>query len=236
MKTKITFLKLSLLALFLMLSSTVFSKTYYMCSGAILTLSNPVIPGINVLWEVKQGVTTITPASAAVPTSLPTAAGTYTIITSFTQAVPADGICAPDYIENTFVVLPALTFDLGAPSYLSYCEANSSINSSAITPTTLAVPVGSEDDLALEYTYVVTKTDGSVVTGVGSADANGLFTLNTLLPEVYTVNASVKYVEKSGATGELLGLTGCPETAPTPRTITVTKKPDQPTISVSATK
>lgn len=236
METKTTFLKASLVALFLLISGTAFSATYYVCSGATLSLT-PAAPATSITysWDVKQGGTSISGyPRAGVPTSLPTTAGTYQVILISTSSDP--NVCAPDAVTNDFIVLPGLGLTIAAPSRSSYCGSATN-NSSDITPTPTGFPSGTpySTDLELEYSYSVVKDGGSAVNGttVGTIDANGKFTLTTTVAGTYVITGTIKYKQKTGFTGTLLGTTGCPASSST-QTITVTASPSQPTITISA--
>ncbi len=236
METKTTFLKSGLLALLLLLSSTAFSATYYVCTGATLNLSAPVVGGTTYLWDVKQGGTSIPGyPSATAPTSLPSV-GTYQVILITTLADPL--LCAPNNVINDFIVLPALTITLAAPSNPSYCGTSSTVNTSVITPTLGAFPTGAPytTDLEAEYSYSVVKDGGAPVNGttVGTINATtGVFTLTATAAGTYVITGTVKYKQKVGFTGTLLGTTGCP-TSSTTQTVTVTGAPAQPVITISA--
>lgn len=240
MKTKTTLLKVSLLALFLFISTNAWSAIYYTCNGSSLNLSVPAITGINYMWDVKDldGTTSLSGyPRAGVPTSLPTVAGNYKVFLSSTQADPNSGICAPDVVENTIIVLPSLSMVLNAPTHASYCAANSTVSSSDITLTNaITLPSGSTADLELEYTYSVNNgtatVDGSTI---GSIDPlTGKFTLNTVVAGTYIITGTVKYKQKTGFTNALLGTTGCVTTSTTAQTITVTPKPTAPVITITA--
>ncbi|MBE9600156.1 hypothetical protein [Pedobacter sp. MC2016-24] len=241
MKTKITFLKASLVALFLFVSSTAWSATYYTCSGATLSLTTPVVTGITYTWDVKPaaGGASITGfPSATAPTTLP-ASGSYTVYLSSAQTVPGSGICPADVVENTFIVLPSLSIALVDPTHPSYCAANTTVVSSDITVTGPVLPSTSGSDLVLDYTYsvsAVTSSGTNVVDGttVGTIDqATGKFTLTTLIPGVYTVTGKVKYKAAASPTNTLLG-TGCEATSAVTKVITVIEKPTAPIITISA--
>lgn len=237
METKTTFLKSGLLALLLFLSSTAFSATYYVCIGSTLNLSVPVVGGTTYLWDVKQGGTSLPGyPSATAPSSLPSAPGTYQVILLTTLADPL--LCAPNNVINDFVVLPALTLTIGAPSNTSYCGSSPTVNTSVITPTLGAFPTGAPftTDLEPEYSYSVVKDGGAPVNGttVGTINATtGIFTLTTTATGTYVITGTVKYKQKTGFTGTLLGTTGCP-TSSTTQTVTVTGAPAQPIITISA--
>lgn len=237
METKTTLLKSSLLALLLFISSTAFSATYYVCSGATLNLSAPVVAGTSYMWDVKQGGTSISGyPSATAPTSLPTTAGTYQIILITTLADPL--LCAPNNVVNDFIVLPALTITLAAPTNPSYCGSSATVNTSVITPTIGAFPTGAPytTDLEAEYSYSVVKDGGAAVNGttVGTINATtGVFTLTTTVAGTYVITGTVKYKQKVGFTGTLLSASGCP-TVSTTQTIVVTAAPAAPVITISA--
>ncbi|WP_379085243.1 hypothetical protein [Pedobacter sp. UC225_65] len=236
METKSTLLKSSLLALLLFISSTAFSATYYVCAGATLNLSAPVVAGTSYMWDVKQGGTSISGyPSATAPTSLPST-GTYQIILLTTLADPL--LCAPNNVVNDFIVLPALTLTIATPTNPSYCGSSATVNTSVITPTLGAFPTGAPytTDLEAEYSYSVVKDGGTAVNGttVGTINATtGAFTLTATAAGTYVITGTVKYKQKTGFTGTLLGTTGCPTTS-TSQTVTVTGAPAAPVITISA--
>lgn len=237
MKTKSTFLKVSLVALFLFVCNAAFSATYYTCIGTSLNLNASAAPsGITYTWDVRQGGNSINGYPAAnPPTSFPTA-GTYEVILTATSDA-ASGTCPSDPVPNTVIVLPALGLTLNAPSVTAYCEANGSVSSSnvTVTPSGEYTAAITANELALEYTYSVTKDGGASVNGttVGTIAADGTFTLNTTTPGVYEITGTVKYKQGTVTTSPLLG-DGCPFTSTTKRTVTVTAKPAQPTVTITA--
>lgn len=235
MTTKITLLKTALIALFLFVSNLTFGATYYACTTSTLTFTTPNTPGITYSWDVKgsDGISITGFPDANPPSKLETA-GTYTVLLISTQTDPAGIICPPDPVDNTIIILPALTMDLVDPTNPSYCGAGSTTNTSDITITGPTLPTGSENDLELEYTYTVnngtTDVDG---TTVGTIDAaTGKFTLTTTDAGTYTVTGKVKYSQKTGFTNALLG-SGCEVTSTNTETITVLPKPATPTITVT---
>lgn len=237
MKTRFTFFRAIFLATFLMLSSAAFADTFYVCIGATLSLNPAATTGVTYSWDVKDTDGTTSLAGyprAAAPTSLPSTAGTYKVLLISTPVSSTD--CAPDVVEHNFIVLPALTLTLSAPSNPSYCET-SATPSSLITQSTSTVPTGTGSDLEIEYSYMVAKDGGTAVDGttggLGSIDASGKYTLSTTTPGVYVVTGTVKYKQKTGFTNALLNASGCPTTSTT-QTITVTAKPAKPTITISA--
>lgn len=238
MKTKINFLKLSFAALLLFVSGSAFSATYYMCTGASLNMTPDAAPaGTHYLWDVQQGGVSIAGyPSTTKPTTLGTA-GSYTVIlNTVLDDVTSAGICPPDFVTNTVIVLPALTITLGTPSNPIYCAANNAIKSSDISQTTTGFLPAYSSDLDAEVTYSVVKDSDAPVDGatLGTIDATtGKYTLTTIIPGVYKITATVKYKQKAGATGTLLGTTGCPATSTT-QTVTVSPKPTSPAITFSA--
>ncbi|RZK57512.1 MAG: hypothetical protein EOO91_09990 [Pedobacter sp.] len=239
MKTTIKFLKAILVVVLLFISSTTFADTFYVCNGATLSLAPAATPNVTYSWDVKDldGTTSLLGyPRAAAPTSLPTTPGTYKVILISTPNAPT--VCAPDNVENSFVVLPTLSITLGAPSNASYCET-SSTNTSLITQSTSAVPAGSTSDLEIIYSYMVAKDGGTAVDGttggLGSIDGTGKYTLSTLVPGSYVITGSVRYAQKTGFTNTFLNSsgTGCAATSGT-QTVTVTAKPLKPVITIGA--
>jgi len=237
MKATSTLLKVSLIALFLFSANLAQAGTYYTCIGTVLNLNASAAPtGITYTWDVRQGGTSISgyPSSTA-PTTFSTA-GTYLVVLTATSNA-ASGSCPSDPVENTVIVLPALSFTLNTPSAAAYCEANGAANSSDITVTAgnqYAAAI-TANELALEYTYSVTKDGGTAVNGttVGTIAADGTYTLNTTAPGVYVITGTVKYKQGTVTTNPLLG-DGCPVTSTTTQTVTVTAKPAQPTVTITA--
>ncbi|WP_276088536.1 PKD domain-containing protein [Pedobacter sp. JY14-1] len=237
MKTTSTLLKVSLVALFLFLAHLSSAATYYTCIGTNLNLNATTAPaGITYTWDVRQGATSISgyPASTA-PTSFPTA-GTYVVVLTATSDA-ASGSCPSDPVENTIIVLPPLGLTLGNPSAAAYCAANGTVNSSNIAATTTGqyTDAITANDLAISYSYSVTKDGGTAVDGatVGTIAADGTFTLNTTDAGIYIITGSVKYVQGTVTTNALLG-NGCPVNATGSKTVTVTAKPAQPTVTITA--
>lgn len=243
MKRKTNLLKFSLVALFLFISSTAWSATYYVCAGATLSL-NPGTPtaGITYKWDVKPsagGASIEDYPRAAAPTSLP--AGSYTIYLISSQTTPSGTICPPDVVENTFIVLPAITMVLDAPTHAQYCGKSSTIVSSdiAVLPV-LTLPGTTGTDLIYEYSYSVSALVGGTTTVVDGAtigtinQTNGTYTLNTTVPGVYTITGKVKYKQAPGFTNALLGTTGCPATSTTTKVVEVLAAPAAPVITISA--
>jgi len=236
MKTKITFLKMSLLlASFLIVSTSAMAATFYTCSGTTLNLGVTNLPaGTSALWDVKKdGAQFAGYPSATAPTSF-TDPGSYEVIL-VSQTDAASGQCSSDPVSNTIIILPPLAFSLNAPSNPVYCEANGTVNSSEINQTGATLPAVSGSDLILEYSYSVNNGTTTVNgTDVGTIDqATGKFTLTTTTPGTYTITGKVKYKQAATFTNALLG-TGCEVTATTTQTVTVTAKPGQPTVTITA--
>ncbi len=237
MRTNINFFKSILVTVLLFVSTATFADTFYICNGASLNLNPAATPDITYSWDVKDvdGVTSLSGyPRTAVPTTLPTTPGTYKIL--LISTANSATVCAPDVVENNFVVLPTLAITLGAPTNASYCET-STTTSSQITQSASTVPTGTGSDLEIEYSYMVSKDGATAVdgttTGLGSIDAAGKYTLSTTTPGVYVITGSVKYKQKTGFTNALLNASGCPVTSTT-QTVTVTAKPTKPTITITA--
>lgn len=237
MKTKFTFSRIILFALFSLCWSAASADTFYLCPGATISLNPAATPNITYSWDVKDvdGITSLSGyPRAGAPTNLPSVAGTYKVLLISTPANA--NICAPDVVEHSFTVLPTLSMTLSAPTNVSYCETSAN-NSSQITQSTSTVPTGATADLEIEYSYMVAKDGGTAVNGttagLGSIDATGKYTLSTTTPGVYVITGTVKYKQKTGFTNALLTASGCPATSST-QTITVTAKPAKPTITISA--
>ncbi len=237
MKKRTTLLKLSLIALFSIISNVAFSATYYVCQGSTLNLAPAAMTDITYSWDVKQGGTSLPGyPRAAVPTTLP-AAGTYEVILISSTTNP--NICAPDVVSNDFIVLPTLSITLDAPTNPTYCGVSTGIKSSLVGQTTVGFPAGVpyDTDIEAEYSYSVVKDSEPAADGLGfgTIDATGKYTLTTTTPGVYKITGTVKYKQKTGATGTLLSASGCPASSTTSvQTITVTDKPAQPVITISA--
>jgi len=239
MKTKITFLKVSLVALFLFIANIASAATFYTCIGTALTLSaTPATApaGITYSWDVRQGTTSISgfPAPAA-PTSF-SAAGTYEVILTASSDA-ASGSCPSDPQSNTIIVLAPLVFGLDAPTLAAYCAANTTVNSSdiAVTVTGTEAAAITGNNLALSYTYTATKDGATVPIGdVGTVGTTGTFTVNTTTPGLYVITGTVKYIQGTVTTNALLG-NGCPVTATTTQTVKVTAEPTAPTVTIIAT-
>ncbi|SFH35004.1 hypothetical protein [Pedobacter insulae] len=255
METKTTFLKSSLLALFLLISTTVtvFADTYYVCSGAALTLTDPPVDAnLTYTWDVKlNNVSVPYPGSPGKPTSMPAAAGIYTVTltSNLTPAGTLAGVCAPETGEYNVIVLPPLALTIDAPTKPSYCgvSANSesvvSLTGTAPSlPTNVVGPPAApySSDLELEYSYSVVKTVGAVVSPavdgatIGTINqTTGAYTLTTDAVGSYAITGTVKYKQKAGFANTLLGTTGCPATSGT-QTVVVTAAPAAPTITITA--
>ncbi|RZK75779.1 MAG: hypothetical protein EOO92_15640 [Pedobacter sp.] len=240
MKTTFTLLKATFIALLVLTSSTAMSATYYACTGSTLALTVPGITGIKYSWDVKDnlGNSIAGYPSATAPTAIATA-GNYKIMLISEQITPADGICAPDAVETDVVILPALAIDLAAPTNPTYCESNSTISSSVLTPTTTGFPT-TYTDLAPEYTYMVVKDNGTPIDGttangnaaaLGTVDANGVYTLTTKIPGIYVITGRVKY--KKIGTGDNVLLATC-EAASSTKQVTVTATPAKPVVTIAA--
>lgn len=261
METKTTLLKSSLLALFLLISSTVtvFASTYYVCSGAALTLSDPPVnTNLVYTWDVKLNNVSVPtyPGSPGKPTAMPTAAGIYVVTLTSTLSPTADPeICAPDVSINTVIVLPPLTITTAGPTVSSYCgtaTASSSVialtSALATLPTNVVGPPAApySTDLELEYSYSVVKTVGAVVSAAVDGVLSGLgtinattkaFTLTTNDVGSYAITATVKYKQNTATlpaniVGTLLGASGCAATST--QTVVVTAAPAAPTITITA--
>jgi hypothetical protein len=241
MKTTFTLLKATLIALLVLTSSAAMSATYYACTGSTLALTVPGITGIKYSWDVKDsgGQSISGFPRAAAPTAI-AIAGSYKVILISEQETPADGICAPDAVETDVVILPALGIDLAAPTNPIYCESNSTISSSVLTPTTTGFPTGTYTDLEAEYTYTVSKDgataiDGTTVVGgaaaLGTVDASGVYTLTTKIPGTYVITGHVKY-KKTGNGANVL-LATC-EAASSTKQVKVTPTPAKPTVTIAA--
>lgn len=242
MKITSTIIKVSLTALFSFVSSVAMSATYYVCTGATIALGANNLPaGTTALWDLRQSGSSLSGyPSATAPTTFATAGVYEVILVSVTGA--ATGACASDPVSHTVNVLPALSLTLGTPNNDAYCEGTGTATSSEMTPSGVTIPTDYAADLGFTYTYSVTSgantyngTDDLNGSPLGSIDPlTGKYTLSTKVPGTYVITGSVKYVQLSGATGTLLG-DGCPATASgTIRTVTVTPKPAQPTITISA--
>jgi hypothetical protein len=233
MKTNVTTLKFSLIALFVLISSSAWSATFYSCINTPLTLSGGTPPaGATFSWDVKKdGVQFAGYPNATAPTAF-AEAGSYEVILNTTTAVET-GACPADPVSNTIIVLPPLTLAIGTPSVPAYCEANGAVTSSVIAATTTGVLPAASPDLGLTYTYSVSKDGAAGVDGatLGTIDAaTGAYTLNTVAPGVYVITGTVKYSQLG--TNTLLG-TGCPVSSTT-QTVTVTPKPVTPTVTIAA--
>jgi hypothetical protein len=238
MKTK-NIIQASILTVILMLTAQFASAAiYYVCIGSTLSFSTPTpITDVTYSWDVKDtdGTTSLSGyPRASAPTSLPSTAGTYLIRLISTPDNAT--VCAPDVVENSFVVLPALSVTIGAPSLAAYCET-AATKTSLITQTTSSVPGGTTSDLEIEYSYMVAKDGGAAVDGttgsLGSIDGTGKYTLSTVVPGSYVITGYVKYKQKTGFTNKLLSAGGCPANSGT-QTVTVTAKPTAPTITVTS--
>ena len=241
MDTKTTFLKLSLMSLFLFISSTAFSATYYVCSNGTVNLT-PDAPGatITYTWDVKNsGGTsiatypkTITPSAGVYTITMPaaTTADTYTILLISTSS--DNSICAPDVATNTVIVLPPLRIGITVPNNPAYCTTATS-HSSFVTASPGALPSGGtiSTDLETEFSYTLTKDGATVNPGDYGTIAGNVYTLNTSTAGVYIVTATIKYKQKAPTNVLLSSTGGCQSTAA--RTITVTTTPAAPSITVS---
>jgi len=251
METKTNFLKVSLLALFLFITSTAFAANNYVCIGGTFTIPaiTPALPGTTTYsWDIKKivgGVHTsiggIYPTTAsttyAPPTVIPAGAGAgeYEIVLIFGSTDAA--VCAPNAAQlSNIYVLPALSLTLAAPTNPAYC-GSAAINSSVITATPAGFPAGANysTDLVLEYSFTATK-DGNAVADlstVGTFDtATGVFTVNTTVAGEYIVSTAVKY-KLNGAGGAFLGgSNGCPSTPVASTKVTVSSTPATPIISI----
>lgn len=232
MKTNLTLLKASAIAFFLFISGSAFSATYYTCVGTTLNLSPSAAPAnITYSWDIKKDGAASPGATATAPTSF-TDAGSYEVILIST-ATAGSGICAPDPVSNTIIVLAAPTITLAAPT-AAYCEGSGDNTSSIITPTAGGAPSGT--DVAYEYSYTVTRGGTTVLlSDVGTVDATtGVLTMTIRTAGEYSITGSVKYKQGASSTIPYLGA-GCPTNTASPTTITVTPKPTQPTVTISAT-
>ncbi|HKG08285.1 MAG TPA: PKD domain-containing protein [Pedobacter sp.] len=238
MKTKTTFLKAGLVALFLFIANIASAATFYTCISTPLTLSAGTAPaGITYSWDVRQGGTSISGyPSATPPAAFPTAGSYEVVLTASSDA--ASGSCPSDPVSNTIIVMAPLVLTLDAPSVAAYCAANGTVNSSdvgaPVTGTETAAITG--NFLALSYTYSVVKDGGAPVNGttVGTIAADGTFTLNTTTPGSYVITGTVKYIQGSNNANLLLG-TGCQVTSTNTRTVVVTAQPGTPTVTIIAT-
>lgn len=243
METKTTFLKSSLVALFLMfIASATFADTYYLCSGGTFTLApaTPAPAGMVYRYDVNKDGATVSTDLTSPPTTF-TGAGYYEIITKTVISPANPALCAPASVITNIVVLPTLSLAIGAPSNGSYCGSStgheSVISLTGTAPSLPANVVGPpaipySTDLVLEYSYSVLKTgDALPVDGATIGTVNqttGAYTLTTTTPGEYTITGTVKY-KKIGST-TLLG-TGCPASSGT-QIVTVTTAPDAPVITV----
>jgi hypothetical protein len=252
MKTKITFLKLSLAASFLSLSNLAIASesktaiapvaTYYTCINTPLTLTAGLPASTTALWDVKKDGATASYADypkTAAPTSF-TEAGSYEIIL-VSQTNAASGTCSSDPISSTVIVLPPLALNLAMPTNPAYCEGVGAAANSVITASGATLATGLATDLGLEYSYSVsngtTTYGGTDVVGagvLGSIDASGNYTLLTKIPGTYVITGTVKYTQLSTNTSNHLLGTGCPFVSTTTRSVTVTAKPGAPTITIVA--
>jgi len=154
--------------------------------------------------------------------------------------------CGSDLSDPVEVYkLPALTLALGAPSVDAYCEAttnpelNQPVSSEIVATTTPADPLPT--GIPLVYTWTATKDSDPVsdITDVGSSTANNAsateltntFTVSTTDVGAYALSASVAYAAQTSGGTLIKG--GCEVDAPGSQTVTVTPKPDKPTITVN---
>jgi hypothetical protein len=238
MKTNSTLFKVTLVALFTLITSSAMSATYYACAGATLSLNATLPTGTTAKWDIKKDGTQFGTPGPTAPTSF-TDPGTYTI-TLVSETSAASGLCPSDPETNTIIILPALALNLAAPSAPAYCAANGIANSD-IVASGASLPSTSGTDLVLEYTYSVDATINGVTTTVAGASigtidqATGKYTLTTLVPGSYAIKGTVKYKQATGnTTNNLLGTTGCPATSTDVRTVVVTPVPTKPTIVITA--
>jgi len=236
MKIKSTVLKTGLVALFVLLANAAMSATVYVCTGAAFSLGVTNLPaGTTALWDVRQGGTSIAGyPSATAPTSFATAGSYEVILVSITDAT--SGACTSDPVSNTVNALPPLALTLGTPTNPAYCEGSGTAQDSEISAADAAVPAAYATDLGLTYTYSVnngsTTVDGATVGTVNAT--TGAFTLTTKTPGTYVITGTVQYNQlATNTTNNLLG-NGCPFTSTTTRTVTVTPKPGQPTVTIAA--
>lgn len=241
METKTNFFKFSLIALFLFISSTTFSATYYVCSNGTVNLT-PDAPGatITYTWDVKNsGGTsiatypkTITPTAGVYAITMPaaTTADTYTILLVSTSS--DNSICAPDVATNTVIVLPPLTVGITAPNNPAYCTTATS-HSSFVTASPGTLPSGGTiaADLETDFSYTLTKDGATVTPGDYGTIVGNVYTLTTTTAGVYVISATIKYKQKAPTNLLLSSTGGCPTTAT--QTITVTATPAAPSITVS---
>jgi hypothetical protein len=238
---------------------TVLADTYYVCSNAALTLTDPPVnANLTYTWDVKlNNVSVAYPGSPGKPTSMPAAAGIYTVTLTSTVTDPVANptICAPDVALHTVIVLPPLSLTTVAPTVTSYCgtaaTSSSVIGLSGTLPSLPTDVVGPpaapySADLELEYSYSVVKTVGAVVSaavdgvtsGLGTMDATTkAFTLTTNDVGSYAITATVKYKQNTttlpaNIIGTLLGTSGCAATST--QTVVVTAAPNAPTITITA--
>jgi hypothetical protein len=239
MTTNSTFFKATLVALLTLTASSAMSATYYACAGATLSFNATVAPGTTAKWDIKKDGTQFGTPSATAPTSF-SAPGTYEVIL-VSETSSTSGLCPSDPETNTIVILPPLSLDLAVPTVPVYCAANTTIKSSDLVASGASVPAALSTDLELVYSYSIAATINGVtstVTGesLGTIDqASGKYTLTTVVPGTYVISGTVKYKQTaSNTTNTLLGTTGCPASAPSPRTVVVTPVPAKPTVTITA--
>ncbi len=236
METKINLLKTTLLAVLLLITSTAFAETYYMCSGGTFTMAPATAAptGMVYRYDVNKDGTTVSTDLTTPPTTF-SGEGNYEVITK-TVIFPANpALCAPASTTTNFIVLPPLTLTISSPSNPSYC-GTATTPSSVITPSTLPVATPNTTDLGYEYSYTVNGVAAVNGDGIGTMSATGVYTLTTTTPGTYVIVGSVKYKYLPTVTAllpnRLLGTTGCLVSS-TSRTVTVTAVPSAPTISIT---
>lgn len=230
MKGKFTFLKMSLVGLFLMGGFTSVAQTsydYYTCSGSTITLNGSLDPDNNpyalYVWTVKDaadqivGSETITAnQSFSYPVPGP---GEYTIELQVQDAAS----CLSDAGTTSLYVLPPFTVDVSS-DMAAYCEnvTGSTLTAEAIPAQ--ALPAG----VSFQYNWDETDENGSVL-NANIANTNTYLVDKTTVGSYYFV-AKATYVVTNGT---LVSDDAC-ETPSDVETIIVNPVPTTPSITITA--
>jgi len=247
MKTKTTtYLKISLLLLFMAFRGKAFAETYpaYLCGDATtvtLRATAATTTGDYLLWEKMTGSTPATVKTSSVYTDkdyvTPNAATlgvgehVYRVTVISSNGCPSDASTL-----YKIYVLPSTTVSLNSYTAVDYCTNASPAPSAEIIAT--STPAASlPEGVTYTYTWSATK-DGTALSNAANigditTSANTLtstFTMNTTVVGVYVLSTNVRYAVTSGVL-KSSDNAGCIQTTPT-KQVTVSPKPDKPEISI----
>ncbi|WP_316836824.1 hypothetical protein [Pedobacter nutrimenti] len=240
MKTKMTMLKSTFLALFMLLAANSFAQTYqvYACKGTAVTLTGPTPgSGETLRWTETVGgsnniQTGTTGATFTTPTTL--TPGEHVFNVQVISGDPATTGCSSDVsADYKIFVLPDITLTLADPTNPTYCASTTTPNSNLVATVTDPSGVTIPAEVTYEFSWVVTKggspASNSDIGTIADAAKSSTFTVNTISAGTYAFTPTVKYVVPSNINTSG-NKKGCDATTAA-KSVIVTPKPTTPVIT-----